>query len=313
MSADPSNDEPALDEHVAAFEALIDRVRADGPAAIEAFRSRVLARCEQIVARAPGEPVDEKPLPERFGIIGDSKAMHDVFTRLEKIVQSPYPVLVTGESGTGKELVAKALHECGPRKAKPFVSENCAAIPETLLESILFGHAKGAFTGAHKDSPGHFVSADSGTLFLDEIGEMPLSMQSKLLRVIQEGEVRPVGSSKTRKVDVRLVAATNRKLEDRVREGAFREDLFYRLNVLELRLPALRERDEDILYIAEFFLRRARKDLGRPLRLSDDAKAALLAHSWPGNVRELENEVRRAAALAREDEIDRSGFTLDMQ
>ena len=311
MADDTPSDETALREHVADFEALLDRVASEGHASLEAFRSRVLARCEALAEREPGQPVEERVLPERYGIIGDSSAMHDVFTRLEKIVQSPYPVLVTGESGTGKELIAKALHERGPRKSQAFVSENCAAIPETLLESILFGHAKGAFTGAHKDSPGHFVSADKGTLFLDEIGEMPMSMQSKLLRVIQEGEVRPVGSSKTRQVDVRLVAATNRKLEDRVREGAFREDLYYRLNVLELRLPALRERGEDILHIAEFFLRRARRDLDRPLRLSEDAKAAMLAHSWPGNVRELENEVRRAAALARDDVIDRSGFTLE--
>lgn len=251
---------------------------------------------------------EEAPLPQRFGIIGDSPVMREVFERLERMASSEYAVLVTGESGTGKELVARALHEHGRRKGKAFLSENCAAIPETLLESILFGHAKGAFTGAHKDNPGHFVSADKGTLFLDELGDMPLSMQSKLLRVLQDGEVRAVGSEKTRKVDVRLVAATNKHLPTEVAEKRFREDLYYRLNVLELTLPPLRERGEDILWIAEFFLRRARAELGRPLQLAPSAKDWLLAHLWPGNVRQLENEIRRAAALSRQATLEAADF-----
>ncbi|MCA8969968.1 MAG: sigma-54-dependent Fis family transcriptional regulator [Planctomycetes bacterium] len=252
---------------------------------------------------------DEPPLPQRFGIIGDSDVMHRVFERLEKMAASDYAVLVTGESGTGKELVARALHMHGPRKHKPFLSENCAAIPETLLESILFGHAKGAFTGAHKDNAGHFVRAHEGTLFLDELGDMPLSMQSKLLRVLQDGEVRPVGSEKTRHVDVRLVAATNKDLQLEVREKRFREDLLFRLNVLEITLPPLRERGRDILHIAEFFLRRARKELGRELRLGKSAEEWLMVQNWPGNVRQLENEIRRAAALATGTVLESASFS----
>jgi transcriptional regulator with GAF, ATPase, and Fis domain len=243
------------------------------------------------------------PLPQRFGIIGESPAMQKVFQSLEKIIPANYPVLVTGQSGTGKELIAKALHHYGPRKHETFLSENCAAIPETLLESILFGHKKGAFTGAHRDNPGHFLAADKGTLFLDEIGDMPLSMQSKLLRVIQDGEVRAVGGDRPKKVDVRLVAATNRDLEARVREGKFREDLFYRLNVLDIHLPPLRERGEDVLLIAEHFLRNARKALGRPFSLSKKTREEFLLSPWPGNIRELENAIRRLSALASEDEL----------
>ncbi|HHI80351.1 MAG TPA: sigma-54-dependent Fis family transcriptional regulator [Planctomycetes bacterium] len=246
---------------------------------------------------------EDRPLPQRFGIIGESPAMQKVFESLEKIIPANYPVLVTGQSGTGKELIAKALHQYGPRKHETFLSENCAAIPETLLESILFGHKKGAFTGAHRDNPGHFVAADKGTLFLDEIGDMPLSMQSKLLRVIQDGEVRAVGGDRPRKVDVRLVAATNRDLEARVREGKFREDLFYRLNVLDIHLPPLRERGEDVLLIAEHFLRQARKALGRPFKLSEKTRKEFLAAPWPGNIRELENTIRRLSALATGDEL----------
>ena len=248
-------------------------------------------------------------LPQRFGIIGDSPAMQAVFERLERMIASSYAVLVTGESGTGKELVAKALHEHGPRRTQPFLSENCAAIPETLLESILFGHAKGAFTGAHKDNPGHFISADKGTLFLDELGDMPLSMQSKLLRVLQDGEVRPVGSEKTRKVDVRLVAATNKHLPSEVAQKRFREDLYYRLNVLELTLPPLRERGDDVLLIAEFFLRRARQEMGRPLELDGSAKDWMRQQAWPGNVRQLENEIRRAAALSVGSQLSVADFS----
>lgn len=265
---------------------------------------------EWVITRQHTEPAASKQPPGRYGIIGESPAMQQLFSLLDRIVPSEFPVLVTGESGTGKELVARAIHDYGPRRKKRFLSENCAAIPETLLESILFGHVKGAFTGAHKDNPGHFVSADKGTLFLDELGDMPLLMQGKLLRVLQDGELRPVGGERSRKVDVRLVAATNKNLQRLVAEKQFRQDLYYRLNVLELHLPPLRERAGDIVLIAEHFLDRARTDLGRPeLRLGEGARKALLAHSWPGNVRELENEIRCAAALCRDEEIEAAEFS----
>ena len=270
------------------LERVLDLWRLD----LEGLRRKVFA--------ATGE---DRLLPQRFGIIGESPAIQKVFSALEKIIPANYPVLVTGQSGTGKELIAKALHQYGPRKHEVFLSENCAAIPETLLESILFGHKKGAFTGAHRDNPGHFLAADKGTLFLDEIGDMPLSMQSKLLRVIQDGEVRAVGGDRPKKVDVRLVAATNRDLEARVREGKFREDLFYRLNVLDIHLPTLRERGEDVLLIAEHFLRQARKAMGRPFSLSKRTREEFLQAPWPGNIRELENAIRRLSALATGDEL----------
>jgi len=273
-------------------------------------------RFGQIVDDVLGEVVEveagdaeEEPLPGRFGIIGNSPAMQKIFARLEKMVRSDYPVLVTGESGTGKELIARALHQYGPRKRRRFLSENCAAIPETLLESILFGHTKGAFTGATRDNPGHFVAADKGTLFLDEVGDMPLVMQGKLLRVLQDGEVRAVGSEKVRKVDVRLVAATNRDLRRMANEKTFREDLYFRLNVLEIHLPPLRERDEDVLLIAEYLLRQARAELGRKIRLSEGAKKALVGFEWPGNVRQLENELKRAAALGTGEVLEARDFS----
>ncbi len=292
-----------------AFRELLERLEESVPEIqAEGARRRWISLLEdagrRVLARREG-----RSFPGEFGILGASPAMEKVFTLLRKVLPSDYPVLVTGESGTGKELVARALHEYGPRKDRTFLSENCAAIPETLLESILFGHAKGAFTGAHRDNPGHFVAADRGTLFLDEIGDMPLSMQSKLLRVLQDGEIRPVGGEGVRKVDVRLIAATNRDLRLRVREKAFREDLFYRLNVLEIHLPPLRERGGDILLLAEHFLFQASEDLGRPLELSEDARDFLRTRSWPGNVRQLENEIRRAAALARGPVLEPSDFS----
>ena len=273
-------------------------------AALAEFKRRVLgvvdAWAEIGVSAASDEEdeEDEEPMPSRFGILGQSPAMNKVFDLLERIIKSDYPVLVTGASGTGKELVARALHNYGARRRRNFVSENCAAIPEMLLESILFGHKKGSFTGAHRDNPGHFVTAHKGTLFLDELGDMPLVMQGKLLRTLQDGEIRPVGSSKIRKVDVRLVAATNKDLQAMVAAKSFREDLFYRLNVLAIHLPPLAERGDDILLLAEFFLRKARREQRRPLILSDDARERLLAAPWPGNVRQLENEIRRAVALS---------------
>jgi transcriptional regulator with GAF, ATPase, and Fis domain len=228
------------------------------------------------------------------GIIGESSAMRAVFTALRKVVDTPVTVLIEGETGTGKERVASAIHYQSRRRDKLFVAQNCAALPETLLESELFGHKKGAFTGADQDKKGLFELADGGTMFLDEVGEMPLSLQSKLLRVLQEGEIRPLGSGQTKSVEVRIVAATNRKLEEEVKAGRFRQDLYFRLQVFPIRLPTLRERRDDIALLAQHFLKRYSGELGKPVAgLSQQALELLMSYQWPGNVRELENEVQR--------------------
>lgn len=229
------------------------------------------------------------------GIIARSAAMEEVFHLLDRIVDSDLPVVIQGESGTGKELIARALHFHGARKNKAFVAENCAAIPETLLESVLFGHARGAFTGAVKDNKGLFVEADGGTLFLDEVSAMPLAMQVKLLRVLQESIVRPVGGVKTTKVDVRIVVASNTDLSTLVKQGNFREDLYYRLNVVTVALPPLRKRQGDVILLAEHFARKYSK--GEMPRLSKEVLGALEEYPWPGNVRQLENEMMRAVLL----------------
>lgn len=234
-------------------------------------------------------------------MVGESPAMQELFDLLERVSGSDVPVLVQGETGTGKELVARALHEHGPRRGQRFLAENCAAVPANLLESELFGHKRGAFTGAVADRPGHFIAADGGTVFLDEIGDMPIEMQAKLLRVLQDGEVRPVGSNKTQTVDVRIVAATNKDLPELCRRGAFREDLYFRLAVVTLELPALRERLGDVAHLARFFLAKFASDQGRAASFTPEALEALEAHAWPGNVRELENEVQRALALSTGD------------
>jgi len=234
-------------------------------------------------------------------IVGASHEMKRVFHELDRIVQTELPVMIQGESGTGKELIARAIHFNGPRKERPFVVENCAALPDTLLESELFGHTRGAFTGADRSKKGLLEQADGGTLFLDEIGDMSPEMQKKLLRVLQEGEVRPLGSNQTIQVDVRLLAASHQDLGDMVRKGEFREDLYYRVNVLALRLPPLRERREDIPLLAEALLARAAREANReaPI-LSHEVLGLLALHDWPGNVRELENEMRRALILAED-------------
>jgi DNA-binding NtrC family response regulator len=231
-------------------------------------------------------------------LIGRSVAMQEIFDLIRRVSGSPVNVLITGESGTGKELVARAIHVHSPRKARPFVAVNCAAIPGTLLESDLFGYKRGAFTDARTDRAGMFVEADGGTIFLDEIGELPLEMQPKLLRVLQEREVRPLGASKAERVDVRVIAATNRDIEASLQAGEFREDLYYRLNVIQIQIPPLRARAEDILPLAEHFLARSAARAGKSLRgFSESANKLLLAYPWPGNVRELENVVERAVAL----------------
>lgn len=250
--------------------------------------------------RAAEQPTAELPtLDGRVKIIGVSRALQDVFKIVGRVARSDAPVLVTGESGTGKELVAKAVHEYSPRRQKELIAINCGAIPENLLESELFGHEKGSFTGAIARRAGRFEQADGGTLFLDEIGDMPLSVQVKLLRVLQDGTFSRVGSNETLSADVRIVAATNKNLANEVAAGRFREDLYYRLNVVEIRLPPLRERPEDIPLLAEFFLQRLTRKQGMArIRLSGEAVGLLQSHRWPGNVRELENTIARACALA---------------
>ncbi len=245
-----------------------------------------------------------------FGnIIGGSPSMARVFDVMEKVAATSATLLITGETGTGKDLVARAIHYASPRKDARFVAQNCGALPDTLLESELFGHRRGAFTGAHQDKKGLFELAHGGTIFLDEIGETNPGMQVRLLRVLQDGEVRPLGASDTRKVDVRVIAATNRDLRKMVEEGDFREDLFYRLRVVELPLPPLRERREDIPTLAEHFLERAAERMGSGLRgFTHSAMNRLTAYPWPGNVRELENEIERVVALSG----DASAVTADM-
>ncbi len=246
----------------------------------------------------------EKDYPVH-GMIGESPAMQAVFRQIAKVAPTTASVLITGESGTGKELVARAIHEQSPRRDAPFVAVNCATIPEHLVESELFGHLKGAFTGADRDRRGLIQSAEGGTLFLDEIAELPASVQARLLRVLQDGELRPVGSEQVRRVDIRLVAATHRDLHRMVEEGDFRGDLYFRLRVVELHLPPLRERGGDITLLADHLLDKACRRLGRPpMAFTPEARELIRTHPWPGNVRELENAVERAAILADGDLVE---------
>jgi two-component system response regulator HydG len=249
------------------------------------------------------------------GMIGNSDVMHELYSRIHKVAPTAATVLIHGETGTGKELVARALHEESQRADHLMISVNCAAIPETLIESELFGHEKGAFTGAASMREGLVAAADGGTLFLDEIGELPLEAQARLLRVLQEGEVRPIGSVESRKVDVRLIAATHRDLRKLAKEGKFREDLYFRINVVQLELPPLRERDQDIITLAESLLQRYCTQFGKPqLRLSADAITAITTYTWPGNVRELENAMQRAVILCEDDkEISRELLSIDLE
>jgi DNA-binding NtrC family response regulator len=247
-------------------------------------------------------------------IIGRSPPMQEIFALIRRASASYANLLITGESGTGKELVARALHAKSPRKGRPFVAVNCAAIPDTLLESELFGYARGAHSTANADRQGLFVEANGGTLFLDEIAELPLSLQPKLLRVLQDGEVRPLGMNRSERVDVRVIAATNRDIERQLREGRFREDLYYRLNVIQIQLPPLRGRQEDILPLADHFLTRSVERSGKRVKgWKEGAKKILLGHHWPGNVRELENVVERAVALTEGDLIGPEDLPRAMQ
>jgi DNA-binding NtrC family response regulator len=237
-------------------------------------------------------------------ILGKSKPIQAVFDLIRRVADSPTNVLITGESGTGKELVAKAIHYNSTRKEAPFVPVNCAAIPEQLLESELFGHMRGAFTDAKVDKRGLFEEAQKGTLFLDEISELPLMLQAKILRAIQEKEIRRVGATKPISVDVRIIAATNLNLSEEVKNKRFREDLYYRLNVIELKLPPLRERREDIPLLVDAFLKKCGESSGKVVKgVSEAALAMLIDYTWPGNVRELENVIERAVTLSRGEKI----------
>ncbi|HUI73507.1 MAG TPA: sigma-54 dependent transcriptional regulator [Candidatus Acidoferrum sp.] len=233
-----------------------------------------------------------------FGLmIGMSAKMERVYKMTEKVSQHEYPVLILGESGTGKELVAKSIHYSGPRKDRPFVPVDCSALVPTLIESELFGYVKGAFTGAMQAKQGLLESAHGGTLFLDEIGDMPVDLQAKLLRALQEREIKPVGSTDRRSIDVRIIAATNRDLENAIRSGSFRQDLYFRLNVVQIKLPPLRDRKSDIPLLVTAFLEKFSESRGPVRTISDDAMRRLVAYDWPGNVRELENAIERALAL----------------
>lgn len=278
---------------------------------VEAVR-RVLEKSAKL--SEANHKIASEDLKEVDGMIGSSAVMKEVYAKIHKVAPTHATVLINGETGTGKELVARALHNESPRAGHSLISVNCAAIPETLIEAELFGHEKGAFTGAASNREGLVAAADGGTLFLDEIGELPLEAQARLLRVLQEGEVRPIGSVESRKVDVRLVAATHRDLGRLSREGKFREDLYYRLNVVQLKLPPLRDRGKDILALAEAFVKRYCAEMKRlPLTLSPEAIQAITTYNWPGNIRELENAIQRAVILCESDSmLDYSLLAIDL-
>jgi DNA-binding NtrC family response regulator len=273
------------------------------------FAADAFARADELAdyAAALDRSLQAARAREGYGdLVGASKPMQDLYRILEKVAASPYPVLIQGESGTGKELVARALHRRGPRAGGPFVAANCASLPEHLVDAELFGHARGAFTGAERDRPGLFEQADGGVLFLDEIACLSKDAQESFLRVLETREVRRIGGTKAEKVDVRVVAATNEDLE--LAEG-FRRDLFYRLNVLRVELPPLRDRLEDLPLLVEHLLARIARETGLPpRRITKEALASLASHRWPGNVRELENALRRAASLSESDFLGLDDF-----
>lgn len=306
----------AQDDILRALAMLVERARIEVPDVLPKLAEelqRLLAAGDDPEATKATDATDVEEVEDWNGLTGNSPPMLALRRLVEKFAPADASVLITGASGTGKERVAQALHLLSRRSKMDLVAENCAAIPATLLESVLFGHKKGAFTGAIADHPGHFVVAHKGTLFLDEIGEMPLPLQAKLLRVLQEGEVRAVGASKVRKVNVRVIAATNHDLESRVKAGKFREDLFFRINVLRIEMPALCQRGNDIVVLARRFLAEAAARVGRSLKLTDGAEKVLVAASWPGNVRQLQNEMQRAAALCDGSRIGASDLSPDIR
>jgi two-component system response regulator AtoC len=247
-------------------------------------------------------------------LLGRSAAMREFFATVERVAPTRATVLLCGESGVGKDMIARAIHQHSPRAGRPFVKINCTSLPENLMESELFGYEKGAFTGANISKPGKFEQADTGTVFLDEIGDVPLSIQVKLLRILQEREFERLGSNKTRHIDVRVLAATNVDLRAALEEGTFREDLYYRLNVLPIDIPPLRDRKEDIPLLVQHFIRKLGKDIGSPVQsISEAAMERLLAYHWPGNVRELENVMERSLVLANGPVLDAADIRLDLQ
>ncbi len=265
-------------------------------------------------AAATQTPTEPAGATSASRMLGNSQPMQELHHRIQKVARTDATVLIQGESGTGKELAARSIHELSPRNVAPMISVNCAAIPETLIESELFGHEKGAFTGAVSTHSGLIEAANGGTLFLDEIGELPLEAQARLLRVLQEGEIRKVGSVKPMQVDIRLIAATHRDLKALTRSGQFREDLFYRLYIMEIRMPPLRERGQDIIDLAEQFLIRNCQRMGSiPMHFNEQAYQVMLRHRWPGNVRELENAVERAVILCEGSEIGPELLSLEME
>ena len=269
------------------------------PFLIEELRARLERAARALELQQENQLLREqlRTRPGFGGLIGVSERMQQVYKVVQKVSQHEYPVLILGESGTGKELVAKSVHFSGPRKDRSFAPVDCSALVPTLIESELFGHVKGAFTGAQHGKQGLLEAAQGGTLFLDEIGDMPVDLQAKLLRALQEREVKPVGSTERRRIDVRIIAATNRDLESAIKNGSFRQDLYFRLNVVQLKLPALRERKSDIPLLVTSFLDKFSDPQQPPRTISEGAMRQLIGYDWPGNVRELENAIERAVAL----------------
>ena len=267
-------------------------------------REGLLREVESLRASLGAEPV-------RGDVIAESRTMRNLLELASRVAAHSTTVLVTGESGSGKEVLARAIHRMSPRHEAAFTAINCAAIPESLLESELFGHMKGAFTGASADRVGLFEAASGGTLLLDEIGDMPLGLQAKLLRVLEDGEIRRLGSRDSRPVDVRVIAATAKPLDEMVARGEFREDLYYRLNVVQLRIPPLRERREDVAALVTTFVRQAAEQMGHTVSITPSALVALTEYGWPGNVRELRNAVERAAVLSQDGRLDLDAFALN--
>lgn len=297
---------PALETAIAAINSGADRYVIKDHNLIEQLRRAIHEAVDKLKWKKEAGYLrrELRRLTGLDNIIGQSPKMRAIFELIQTVAPQTSRVLITGESGTGKELVARAIHENSARAKEPFITINCGAFPETLLESELFGYMKGAFTGANENRQGLFRAAHGGTLFLDEIGNMTLAMQVKLYRVLQEGKVRPVGSTEESDVDVRVIAATNKNLEKEIEEGRFREDLFYRLSVIPVHVPTLRERREDIPLLARHFLERFQKEMERPVRaISPEAMRRLEGYEWPGNVRELENTMERAVALETSQEI----------
>ncbi len=272
------------------------------PFRVEELRSRLEHVAQAVELRLENRLLREqlRTRPGFGGLIGLSPKMQNVYKMTEKVSQHEYPVLILGESGTGKELLARSVHFSGPRKDRPFAPVDCSSLVATLIESELFGHVKGAFTGAIQAKRGLFEAAQGGTLFLDEIGDMPLDLQARLLRALQEREVRPVGSTERRRIDIRIIAATNRDLEAAIRTGAFRQDLYFRLNVVQIKLPALRDHKSDIPLLVTSFLEKFSGIHGSTRTISNEAMMSLMSYDWPGNVRELENAIERAVALGSE-------------